>query len=217
MISRGCGIKVNQSDFWTGQSASNGKALWTNMKRVVFLDRDGTLNVDRGYICRVKDWQFTPGAPEAIKRLRDGGYSVVVVSNQSGIGRGLYQRCDVEALHKFVQAELRAYGTRVDAFAYCPHLPSDLCGCRKPATGLARQVEAELAMVVDYLASWTIGDKPSDLEFGKNLGTRTCLVRSQYWSPEQLSAEPEMVCDSLASAALEIIQAACLPGRPSSG
>lgn len=176
------------------------------MKRVVFLDRDGTLNVDRGYVSRAGDWQFTLNAPEAVRRLREAGYAVAVVSNQSGIGRGLYTPDDVEKLHRFVQSELTARGATIDVFVYCPHLSSDQCGCRKPATGLAQQVEAALGAPVDYAHSWTIGDKLSDIQFGRNLGTRTSLLRSPHWLPDDLSTKPDIICDTFASAAERVLE-----------
>ena len=93
------------------------------MKRAVFLDRDGTINEERDYLWRIEDFAFIPGAPEAIRRLRETGYRVIVVTNQSGVARGYFSREDVDRLHQHIQRELANVGTAVDAFYLCPHHP----------------------------------------------------------------------------------------------
>ena len=174
-------------------------------RRVIFLDRDGTLNVDHGYVSRKADWQFLPGAPEGICMLRQAGYAVAIVTNQSAIAAGRCTRDDVERLHEFVAEQLAAQGAKVDAIAYCPHAATAGCDCRKPQTGLARQIEVQLGEPIDFRGSWTIGDKPSDMEFGQALGTRTILLQSRYWSPSELQLKPDDICGSL----LEAVQVIC--------
>ena len=169
--------------------------------RVVFLDRDGTLNEDVGYLHRIQDWRFTDRAVEAVRILRDAGFAAALVSNQSGIARGLFTAADVDELHAQVREWLVRGGADLDALAYCPHGPDEGCDCRKPRTGLAREVERQLGQSINYAASWTIGDKLSDLGFGMALGTRTVLLRSRYWSNGELERPPDLIAGCLDEAA----------------
>ena len=174
-------------------------------RRVVFLDRDGTLNVDRGFVHRIRDWQFTDRAPEAVKLLRDRGYAVAVVTNQSGIARGYYTLRDVDVLHDYVQKELAKRQTQLDVITFCPHGPEDNCICGKPATGMLKIVEAALGEPIDFEASWMVGDKLSDVEFGARLGTRKALLRSRYWDAEYLGHSSDVVGDMLFEVTQEIV------------
>jgi D,D-heptose 1,7-bisphosphate phosphatase len=172
--------------------------------RVVFLDRDGTINIDHGYVYRVADWEFTDRAVDALTMLRAAGYRLAIVTNQGGIARGYYSLADVETLHEYLASLLGHVGIRLDAIALCPHLPDHACDCRKPSVGMARQIEAQLQQPIDYPQSWTIGDKISDLQFGVTLGTKSALIRSQYWRMEDLHDEPSMIVDSLYDASTRI-------------
>ena len=185
-------------------------------RRVVFLDRDGTINVDRGYVYRREDWKFTDQAVEAIRLLNDMGYYIAVVTNQSGIATGRYAMTDVLELHDFVARELWRLGARIDYFAICPHSEADRCMCRKPQTGLAAQIEDRVDSSIDYALSWTIGDKITDAEFGWNLGTNTALLQSVYWRLDELPRSPSLVCSSLYAAVREGVLAD-ISGRPPRG
>ena len=180
----------------------------TMPRPVVFLDRDGTINVDRGYVHHIEDWQFIPGAAEATRDLRSAGYAVAIVTNQSAIAAGKYTLADVERLHVHILAELALLGTTIDAIGVCPHSPNDNCRCRKPRTGMAEQVERQLAETIDYASSWTIGDKPHDTEFGRALGTRTILLRSRYWDANDVSLRGQLVASSLTDATRVILSQA---------
>lgn len=168
--------------------------------RVVFLDRDGTINVDLGYVHRLEDWEFLPGAIEAIRQLRGAGYRIAVVSNQSGIGSGLYTRDDVEQLHGHVARFLSNEGAEVDAWAFCPHTAADDCSCRKPRTGMIDAILRELNAPIDFAASWMVGDKPVDVEFGGALGMRSILLTSRYWDAVDPLHRPDQTAASLAEA-----------------
>ena len=146
----------------------------------IFLDRDGTINVEKNYLYRIEDWEWIPGAHDSIKMLRDAGYLVVVISNQAGIARGLYSTGDVDVLHANVQQELAMHGTCIDAYYYCPHHPDfdDLCTCRKPAPGMLLQAAKDLN--IDLTASWMIGDKAIDVFAGHAAGANSMLVKSGY-------------------------------------
>lgn len=176
----------------------------TQPQRLVFLDRDGTINVDSCYVHRIEDWHFTLCAPAALSLLRNSGFLLAVVTNQSGIAAGVYTELEMHALHDHLRNELGKHGVEIAAIAHCPHAASDYCDCRKPKTGMVRQIVAKLYGPVDYAASWTIGDKVSDIEFGLSIGTRTALLRSRYWTPGKLSVSPDIVADTLFEAAERI-------------
>lgn len=141
----------------------------------VFFDRDGVLNVDTGYVYRREDFEWMPGAIDAIKRVNDRGALAFVVTNQGGIARGYYTEDDVRTLHAAMAEELAAAGAHVDAFAYCPHHPegsvalySRVCDCRKPAPGMLRGLMNEWA--VDAGRALMVGDKPWDVAAGEAAG-----------------------------------------------
>jgi D-glycero-D-manno-heptose 1,7-bisphosphate phosphatase len=173
-------------------------------RTVALLDRDGTLNVDNGYVYRSQDFHWIPDAVAALKRLSDAGIAIAVVTNQSGIARGMYTAVDVEKLHQYMRDQLALQQVSLDAVAYCPHSADDDCACRKPCTAMAAQIEDQIGEEIDYPSSWMIGDKPSDVEFGIRLGVRTALIRSRYWNPSDLHVKPDFQIDSL-SKAVEIV------------
>lgn len=146
----------------------------------VFLDRDGTLNADTGYMYRIQDFSWLPEAREAIRWLNEAGYYVFVVTNQSGVGRGYYSEVDVERLHAWMQRELAAAGAHVDAFRYCPHHPeADLeayrrvCQCRKPAPGMLLGLMADWP--VEPKGSFMVGDRQSDMQAAEAAGLHGVL------------------------------------------
>ena len=147
-------------------------------RRAVFLDRDGTINRDQGHTHRIEDLELLPGAAQAIHRLNEAGYRIIVVTNQSGIGRGLCAEADVERFHAQLNAELARHAARIDAFYYCPHHPVEArgeyrvaCECRKPGTALFRKAIRKLR--IDVARSYMIGDSPSDIEAGRRVGLTT--------------------------------------------
>ncbi len=159
------------------------------MKRAVFLDRDGTINIEKEYLYRVQDFEFIPGVPEAIRLLNQAGIMVVVVTNQSGVARGYYTEEDVENLHRHISGELGHHGAHVDVWLYCPHHPSGRgsyalpCNCRKPLPGMLQ--EAAVTYDIDLGNSVMIGDKTADIEAGKAAGCRTILVRTGYGADDE--------------------------------
>jgi D-glycero-D-manno-heptose 1,7-bisphosphate phosphatase len=142
-----------------------------------FLDRDGVLNVDRGYVHRLQELELMPGAADAVRLLNAGGYRVVIVTNQSGIARGFYDEAALERLHAGLRARLAAQGARIDAFYYCPHHPQGsvarfaiACECRKPKTGMLEQAARDHP--VDRGHSFLIGDKDDDVAAAAAFGIR---------------------------------------------
>jgi len=153
------------------------------LKRAVFIDRDGTLNVEKNYLWRIEDFEFIPGVPEAIGRLNRAGYLVVVVTNQAGVARGYFQLDDVTRLHAHVQQQLAACSARVDGFYVCPHhpefgAPPQRCDCRKPAAGLLLKAADDFG--IDLGNSFMVGDKRADIEAGLRAGCTPILVRTGY-------------------------------------
>lgn len=174
-------------------------------RRVVFLDRDGTVNVDHGYVHHKDKWEWIAGAMDALEKLQKAGYALAIITNQSGIAHGLYTEEDMHVMHRFMNDELEARGIHIDAIAFCPHgRDENVCDCRKPDIGMARQIEKELGEI-DYANSWTIGDKEADVLFGKKAGTKTALIRSRYWKEGQLSEKPDLIVSSLEEVAHSII------------
>ena len=147
-----------------------------DLKRAVFLDRDGVINVDHGYVSSWDQFEFLPGVPAALWQLQSAGYVLVVVSNQSGIGRGLYSEADVAALnHRLHRYLLDKHGVEIAQFYHCPHHPTEAlpqwrqtCHCRKPAPGMIEQACAELH--IDPSSSLLVGDKVSDMGAGQAAG-----------------------------------------------
>jgi D-glycero-D-manno-heptose 1,7-bisphosphate phosphatase len=154
-------------------------------KRAVFLDRDGTINVDVGYPRDFGQVPIYPGSFEAIRKIAEAGFLAVVVTNQSGIGRGFFGEEEIEALHGRMKEALAARGAPVAAIYFCPHYEEsadpryrEACACRKPAPGMAERAARELD--VDPAASYMIGDKVEDILFGLGIGAVPILVRTGY-------------------------------------
>lgn len=149
--------------------------------KAVFLDRDGTINIDKGYVYKIEDFEFIPGAIEAIKLLNDNDFKVIVVTNQAGIARGYYKEDDVYKLHDYINEELAKHDARIDAFYFCPHHPTAGigkykvdCKCRKPNSGLLEK--ASIDFDIELSKSWIIGDKKSDIQAGANVGCQGVLI-----------------------------------------
>ena len=145
-------------------------------KRAVFLDRDGTIVEDTGFLHEPGKVKLLPGAAGAIKRLNDHGYLVVIVTNQSGIARGLYTVADYSAVQRRLVEILESHGARIDGAYYCPHHPlfTGPCDCRKP--GIRLYQDAQQALDVDFSSSWWIGDRLADVEPARKLGGHGILV-----------------------------------------
>jgi histidinol-phosphate phosphatase family protein len=136
----------------------------------LFLDRDGTLIEDVGYPSDPRQVRPVPGAAEGLRRLARDGFALVIISNQSGVGRGLFTRADAEAVHAETVRRFAAAGVSFDGAYYCYHAPEDGCACRKPAPGLLLRAADELGL--DLRRSFMVGDKPIDVEAGTAAGCR---------------------------------------------
>jgi len=172
-------------------------------RRFVLLDRDGTINEEIGYVLSPGELRLIPGAAEGIRRLRELGLGVVIVTNQSPIGRGWITEDELGAVHGRLRELLRAEGADVDAIEHCPHAPEDGCRCRKPATGMVERAAAALGF--DPAQSFIVGDHAGDMAMGRAVGARTVFVMSGHGEEELPAAEPfadHVVDDLLAAAAL---------------
>ena len=180
------------------------------MTPAVFLDRDGTLLEEAGYLDRIERLVFFPFAIDAVRLFNRAGFAVVVITNQSGVGRGMYAEEFVGHVHGVIDERVREGGGRIDRFYYCPHHPTAEieryrkdCDCRKPGPGMLRQAAADLRL--DLSRSFAIGDKWTDVAAGRAAGARGILVRTGYGRSSELAPrpgiEPAMVADDLISAA----------------
>ncbi len=170
----------------------------------VFLDRDGTLVVEKGYLSRPEELELIPGAGRALRRLHAAGYALVVVSNQAGVGRGIYPLEAAYRTMRQLRVVLRAEGIELDAVYFCPHRPEDGCACRKPGTALLEQAVANLRLSLRH--SVMIGDKLIDAAAGQSAGAQGVLVRTGYGREEEAriaeaGQTPEHVTDDLEGAA----------------
>jgi D-glycero-D-manno-heptose 1,7-bisphosphate phosphatase len=175
-------------------------------RRAVFLDRDGTIVVERHYLSSPEDVELIPGAASAIRALRAAGYAVVVVTNQAGIARGLYQQSDYDAVAARMSDLLAQGGATLDATYHCPHHPdfTGPCDCRKPEVALYRAAEADLGL--DLAGSWFVGDKTSDLDPARRLGGRAVLVRTGYGREHEKTVFSDVaVVEDLAAATAHIL------------
>ncbi|HLA96295.1 MAG TPA: HAD family hydrolase [Pyrinomonadaceae bacterium] len=147
-----------------------------NHKRpTAFIDRDGTLIEEVNFLSNVEDLRVFPYTAEALKLLKAKGFLIVVVTNQSGIGRNIYTEADMHAVHEAMQIELDG---AIDAFYFCPHLPCDGCECRKPNLGMLNSAQSDFD--IDLENSWMIGDKKIDVETGYKAGIRSAMVMTGY-------------------------------------
>jgi len=176
-------------------------------RKAVFIDRDGTINVEKEYLHSPDDFEFIPGVPEAIRILHDAGYVLVVVTNQSGIARGYYGEDDVRKLHQYMDSLLSKEGASIDAYYFCPHHPESgmesyriECECRKPLPGMLLQAASDLN--IDLSVSWMVGDKLADVEAGIAAGCTPALVLTGYGAEEKknIPSEIRFFTDLLAAA-----------------
>jgi D-glycero-D-manno-heptose 1,7-bisphosphate phosphatase len=150
----------------------------SHLRPMLLLDRDGTLNVEVDYLANPEELELLPGAVESIRRAHELGWTVAVITNQSGLARGYYDQEDLDAVHTRLKKLIEEGREKLDGIYVCPHGPSDGCECRKPKPGLLIQAAQELHG--DLSRSVMVGDKTADLSAGLAAGTHTVLVRTGY-------------------------------------
>jgi D-glycero-D-manno-heptose 1,7-bisphosphate phosphatase len=179
------------------------------MRKAVFLDRDGTLIEEAGYLERLERLIFFPYSVDAVRQLNRGGFAVIVITNQAGIGRGIVKESFVAEAHRHIRERLEAGGARVDAFYYCPHHPDAVidafrqrCDCRKPGPGMLKAAAEDLHL--DLARSFVVGDRCMDVEAGRAAGATPVLVRTGYGRMEEPKLKPDagaaVVTDNLIEA-----------------
>jgi histidinol-phosphate phosphatase family protein len=159
--------------------------------KAVFLDRDGTLIIDRGYLSSPQGLRFFPKVKTALKQLKEAHFLCIIISNQSGIGRGIIKKEAVEAIHKTLKERLAKVNISLDDIYYCPHHPSRGCRCRKPNTGLIKRAVKKFD--IDLRKSFVIGDKPEDIELARKSGCRSVLVNSSRVSFSTVKIRPNFI------------------------
>lgn len=176
----------------------------------VFLDRDGTIADEVGYLNHVSRLRILPHVPEAIRSLNDAGLPVIVITNQSGVGRGYFPETLVHTVHELMAQQLAAVGARLDAIYYCPHTSVEGCACRKPKTGMLDRAAQEHGL--DLSKSFVVGDRHGDLELARRVGGKGILVRTGYgegeylWNSSKWAIQPDFVAADLADAVQWILR-----------
>jgi D-glycero-D-manno-heptose 1,7-bisphosphate phosphatase len=185
------------------------------MRSAVFLDRDGTLSEEAGYLASLERLHIFPYSVDAVRLLNRAGFAVVVITNQAGIARGIIKEEFVGETHAFIARRFAEGGGRIDAFYYCPHHPKGIvepyitaCDCRKPQPGMLRRAAADHG--IDLASSFVVGDTLRDVEAGCAVGARTVLVRTGYGASElarpDRRVEPDAVADNLMGAVAWILR-----------
>ena len=210
------GQQQNNEDTAQNTGARN-EGTNVRLRPAIFLDRDGTITDEVGYINHISRAQMFPWAPEAIRRLKSTGLPVIVVTNQSGVGRGYFTEELVNQVHHKLQNELAAEDTKLDAFFYCPHHPTAVveayrqeCRCRKPLTGMADEAAERFGL--DLSASYVVGDTYRDMQMGFNIGARTVLLMTGYgrgeyeYHRDRWSRMPDLIAENLLEATEQILE-----------
>ena len=167
--------------------------------KAVFLDRDGTINVDKDYVYRLEDLEFLPNTIKGLKTIQEKGYMLIIITNQSGIGRGYYSEEDYHLFMKGFYKLLQKEGVKIEADYYCKHAPEDKCDCRKPETKLIEKAIKEHD--IDVENSYIIGDKTADILTGKKAGLKTILVKTgKAGLDKEYDVKADFVCDNLLEA-----------------
>ncbi|MFC1454917.1 D-glycero-alpha-D-manno-heptose-1,7-bisphosphate 7-phosphatase [Candidatus Undinarchaeota archaeon] len=168
--------------------------------KTIFLDRDGTIIKDKNYIKDPNDIEFFEGTIDTLKRLSDSGYQLVIISNQSGVGRGILTIEQMNEVNKKLMNTFDRAGIKFAGAYYCSHAPEDKCPCRKPNTGLIEKAKQDLE--IDFTESWFVGDKSVDVALGEKIGVRTILLHTGYAGKDtEQGAKPDFEAETIKEAA----------------
>ena len=175
------------------------------LRPAVFLDRDGTIAEEVGYLNHATRFRMFSFVAAVVRRLNESGLPVIVVTNQSGVGRGYFPESLVHTVNELMTQQLAKAGARIDAIYYCPHTFADNCSCRKPKTGMLERAAKEHAL--DVQRSFVVGDRYGDIELARNARARSILVRTGYgegelaWHGAKWPLQPDFVAQDLTQAA----------------
>lgn len=175
------------------------------MKKAIFFDRDGTINIDKGYVHKIKDFEFIPKAINALQLLSKTDYKLIVVTTQSGIGRGFYSENDAAKVNDYMRSELRKHDVEIAKTYICPHSPDAGCSCRKPKTGLLESAAKDFNLKLKDC--YVIDDKTAGIKMGKNAGCKTILVLTGKAGNERgkFKVKPDFIAKDLYGAARYIL------------
>lgn len=168
------------------------------MAKLILLDRDDTIIVDKGYLADPAGLELLPGAVEGMRQLQMLGYRLVIVTNQSGVARGYFTETTLQAIHTHLAEMLRAEGITLAGIYYCPHGPGDDCNCRKPRPGLALQAARDCQG--DLKQSYVIGDKDSDIGLAKAVEAKGILIAPRDAALTPTTYHPDAICSNLVEA-----------------
>lgn len=179
----------------------------TSRKKAIILDRDGTINVDPGYVYKIEDYGLLTGVIEGLNKVKDE-FLFFIITNQSGIGYGYYTMDDFQKFNDYLVNDLKENGIRIEKTYVCPHSPNDLCDCRKPKIKFIKEIERNYE--IDIKRSWMIGDHPSDIQLGINAKCRTIYLltghgKKHFEELEEKDISPNFIAKDF-SEAIEHIQ-----------
>ncbi len=200
--------KIHILKWQKGLSASNliEKILTVYRKpeaKAVFLDRDGTLNINQPqYLHKISQFKFAPGAISALEKLSKTDYKIIILTNQSGIGRGYFKEKDLKKLHQWLVRKLKKHNIRIDKIYHCPHRPSDRCSCRKPEPGMILQAVKDFNLSLNQ--SWLVGDDEKDVILGRGVNAKTIKIGEKL--PKTLKLEPNYYAKNLLGAVRIILK-----------
>ena len=190
--------------------------MTASSRRAVFIDRDGTLAHEVGYVNHVSRFRLFPWAVDSVRLLNGAGLLAVVVTNQAGVARGYFPESLIADVHGLMSAAMEAGGARLDGIYYCPHHPTageapyrQDCDCRKPRPGLLRRAANDLG--IDLARSWVVGDRDADVALARSVGARAALVKTGYglgellWHAPSWPRQPEVVAEHLLEAVERIL------------
>ena len=190
--------------------AGSGPRRWllaeaASLRPAVFLDRDGTIAEEVGYLNHASRFRVFPFVAEAIRRLNEAKYPAIVITNQSGVGRGYFPDSLIHTVHDLMTAQLAKEGAHINALYYCPHKGDDACACRKPKPGMLELAAREHGL--DLCRSFVVGDRYGDMQLAHRVGARAIMVRTGYgegeiqWHSATWPAPPDFIAENLADAA----------------
>ncbi|MFA7083811.1 MAG: D-glycero-beta-D-manno-heptose 1,7-bisphosphate 7-phosphatase [Arcobacteraceae bacterium] len=165
------------------------------LKKAIFIDRDGVINVEKDYLYKVENFEFISGVFEALRAFQEKGYLLFIITNQSGIGRGYYKLEDFKALTLWMLEEFEKENIHIAQVEYCPHAPTQQCKCRKPNTGMIDNILKKHC--IDLENSWLIGDKSSDIECARNAKIKNTIQVKSGHSFDESASKADFVCETI--------------------